>query len=226
MEKEIWDILKLSDFIKVPNLSKLRILDIGCGPGNVFFHFYVDFGTTNFTGIEQKSKADIEKDPCKFNTYGCNKLSKCIEEYFDDNDSIDLFFYFIKLIDFKILKHIDKIDKAQFNAIFLDNKIHWNTEVESSTVFTNTNEKFDLIILSKVLHYKTIKDPIGLIKNCLSHLDEGGLIFIKSRKIKKETNKLRKVNEVIFKNWISSLKSFKAIDNKKEFMYFLGIKSS
>lgn len=226
MEKEIWNILKSSDFINVPDLSKLRILDIGSGPGNAFYHFYGDFGTTYFTGIEKKSKAKIEEDLCAFNTYGCQKLSKCLEEHFHDNDSIDLFFYFNKLLDFNILKHIDKIDEVQFNTIFLDKKIQWNTEAESSNVFIKKDEKFDLILLSKVLHYKTIKNPVSLIKNCLSLLEEGGLIFVKSRKIEKETNMHRKVDETIFKNWINNLERYKAINNNNEFFYFLGIQSS
>lgn len=226
MEKEIWDILKSSDFINVPDLSKLRIFDIGCGPGNAFYHFYADFGTTHFTGIEKKSKAKIEEDLCAFNTYRCKKLSKCLEEHFDDNDSIDIFFYYNKLLDFKILKYIDEIDEAQFNSIFIDKKIQWNTEVESSNVFIKKDEKFDLIILSKVMHYKTIKDPVTLIKNCLCLLEKGGLIYIKSRKIQKENNKHRMVDEAIFKNWTNCLGRYKAIDNNNEFLYFLGTQSS
>lgn len=234
MEKEIWNIVRATDFKNVSYPSKIRILDIGCGPGNAFFHFFVNFGTSNFTGIEMNCLSQIKVGLYEFKDYGNKKLCDCLYEHFIKNqDTIDPYFYFQKLIEYKILNPNPKVNKNEFKSLFLD-KIHWGTKIEESKIFENTSSKFDLIILSKVLHYKDIDNPDFVIKNCMNLLTEDGLIFIKSRKTE-ESNKsnilnnpkkreLRKVNEKIFVKWTKNLKEFKEIEDDCEFLYFLGTK--
>lgn len=223
MEKEIWNIVRATDFKNVSDPSKIRILDIGCGPGNAFYHFFADFETTYFTGIEKKSKDNIKEDLCAFKTYGCKKLAKCLKKHSVENqDTIDPYFYFQKLIEYKILNPNPKVNKNEFKSLFLD-KIHWGTKIEESNIFENTINKFDLILLSKVLHYKDIDNPHCVIKESTDLLTENGLIFIKSPKIK-EPSTHRKVDEETFKAWIKDLNEFKEIEDDCEFLYFLGTK--
>jgi len=223
MEKEIWNIVRATDFKNVSYPSKIRILDIGCGPGNAFFHFFVNFGTSNFTGIEQKSLSQIKGTLCAFKTYGCKKLSKCLEKHSEENqDTIDPYFYFQKLIEYNILNLITGLNENEFNSLFID-KILWETKIEESNIFENTINKFDLILLSKVLHYRDIDNPNFVIKKCMNLLTENGLIFIKSRKTNESSNCI-KVDEETFKAWIKDLNEFKEIEDDCEFLYFLGTK--
>ncbi|MCK4345230.1 MAG: methyltransferase domain-containing protein [Bacteroidales bacterium] len=221
MEKEIWDIVKATDFKNVSNTSTIRILDIGCGPGNAFYHFYANFGTENFLGIEQRCLSQIKGIPSAFKSYD----NKDISNWKDDQDEnpIDPYSYFQKLIEYKILNLNTELNENEFNSLFLK-KIRWNTKVEKSNIFKNTSRKFDLILLSKVLHYKGIKNPHCVIKKCINLLTKNGLIFIKSPKINKDTNKRRKVDEETFNEWIKDLNKYKEIEDDCEFLYFLGTK--
>ncbi len=218
-EKEIWNILMDTDF---KDASKIKILDIGCGPGDAFFHFYVNFGTSDFIGIELKSLNQIKGDLAAFKNYGGEDGEKLLYWLDENRSTIDPYLYFQKLIDYDILKPDPKINEHKFKSLFM-NKILWGTKIEESNIFKKPSDKYDLIILSKVLHYKDIDNPGFVIKNCVNLLTENGLIFIKSRKIQ-ETSKKRKIDEIIFEEWTENLKEHKKIENDSKFLYFLGKK--
>lgn len=220
MEKEIWNIVKDTDF---KNLSKIKILDIGCGPGNAFFHFYVNFGTSDFIGIEMNCLHQIKKIDSAFNYYYNNDLHFDLTNYYSENqNTIDLYFYFKKLAEYDILKLTTEINEDKFKSLFMD-KILWGMKIEKSKFLEKTNNKFDLIILSNVLHYKAIKNPRRVIKKCINLLTKDGLIFIKSP-INNNLNKRRIVNKEIFEEWIKNLKEYREIENDNGFFYFLGKK--
>ena len=60
--KEVWEIVESTDYKNIPDLSTIRILDIGCGLGNAFFHFNKILGTSNFIGFEMKSLSQIKDE--------------------------------------------------------------------------------------------------------------------------------------------------------------------
>lgn len=216
-EKEIWDIVKDTDF-KKPSI--IKILDIGCGVGNVFFHFYVnpDFATSDFIGIEMNCLHQIKGDRAAFNNYDDDDL----RDWLDKQRTYDPYLYFQKLIKLKFLKPDPQINEHKFKSLFMD-KILWGMKIEKSKFLEKTNNKFDLIILSNVLHYKAIKNPRRVIKKCINLLTKDGLIFIKSP-INNNLNKRRIVNKEIFEEWIKNLKEYREIENDNRFLYFLGIK--
>lgn len=216
-EKEIWDIVKDTDF---KNPSTIKILDIGCGVGNVFFHFYVnpDFNTSDFIGIEMNCLHQIKRDRAAFNIYDDDDL----REWLDKQRTYDPYLYFQKLIELELLKPDPKINEHKFNSLFMD-KILWGTKIEKSKFLEKTNDKFDLLILSDVIHYKAIKNPRCVINKCINLLTKDGLIFVKSP-INNNLNKRRMVDKIIFEEWTMDLNKFKEIKNDKGFLYFLGKK--
>lgn len=49
--KNIWDFKDEIEALKEKN-SELKVLDLGCGNGNTFYHFYHQFKITNYLGIQ------------------------------------------------------------------------------------------------------------------------------------------------------------------------------
>ena len=215
-EKEIWDLVKYTDF---KNPSTIKILDVGCGVGNAFFHFYVnpDFKTSDFIGIEMNCLHQIKGDRAAFNNYYDDDD---LRDWRDKQRTIDPYLYFQKLIELRFLKPDPKINEPKFKSLFMD-KILWGTKIEKSKFLEKTNDKFDLIILSDVLHYKAIKNPRCVIKKCMNLLTKDGLIFVKSP-INNNLNKRRIVNKEIFEEWTKNLKEYREIENDNRFLYFLG----
>lgn len=125
------------------------------------------------------------------------------------------------------LKSLSQI-KEKYGKIYFEKKIRFDTRIDPKFLET-INDKFDLIILSKALHYKDIDNPRCVILECRNLLTKDGLIFIKSKRTEINVNgelnpgsNRRIVDEKTFKKWTKNLKELRKITDDSGFLYFLG----
>lgn len=175
--------------------GEIKVLDLGCQFGNVFFHLYHEFDIKNYLGIEKESYKNIKSAPHQHSTYNGLLLKELFENdlydfliKFKKEKSQERLYEYYKLVFDKIINKEstlnDKLDKGSFEKIYTNNKhFLFNTKIEDC-IIELTNEKFDIIVMSKILHYKVIGSPVKLINTAYEFLKTDGLLYIQNREIK------------------------------------------
>lgn len=209
--KNIWQFNDDIKLLKKKNGS-IKILDLGCGFGNVFFHFLHEYGIKSYLGIDKRSYDIIKTKESDHNQYNIDfqkKFGHDLNDLLHYNDSSNkLYEYYRFIYDEIISKNIHLINSLlcedDFNNHY-SNKSYfkYGTDIE---VFIESieNEKFDIIVMSKILHYKDIKDPKQLIKLAYSLLNENGFLYIQNNQISKPENK-RKITSKEIELWTEEL---------------------
>lgn len=158
---------RIPDYFQKKNKTAL---DLGCGFNNVLFKLYHFLEFNSLTGVDKLSADEIIQlwnTKCK--TANLSKLSaNSIYNWYKNFISLD----------------IDSSNKAVRNELLNENefnktfKFHWNTDI--ATFCKADPEKYDLVILSNVLHLITYPELRTQYLNiAMNKVFPGGLFYLK-----------------------------------------------
>ncbi len=180
--KETIDILKQEFAIDLKNGNS--VLDIGCNFPKLLFDLHHNFNFKECIGVDKR------------NTYGLDRIGTCEEidaiiENKENNGELTsgeifninafagdeknwLYEYCYKNIC-KYQYNVNPHQKEIFQNIF---SLNFDTKIED--FLKNLDQKFDLIVCSKVLSHLDFNiDPIDILKIIISKLNKNGLIIFR-----------------------------------------------
>ena len=159
-----------NDFPKIYNhfksKSSLSALDLGCRVPINLFSLYHLFDFTTLIGVDLKSEED------------CAHLF--IEKHNNSNTNKSISgssFYDIYNQIYKSEEHEKPkiLTKPDFDKIFLKDFVQQDVK----TFLESTNQKFDIIIASNILHFFPSSELIWFIDKIKSLLTEDGIVYIR-----------------------------------------------
>lgn len=153
--------------IKSPSADH-RILDLGCNDPGSFFRLYHKYNFLEYFGIDISESINVSI-PYTASTRRPEEL--CLPSNSSIYEKYDAFHK-------HVLGSFHKLNKLAFEEIF---HFQLSTDISDSLkAFKKSNGKFDLIVLSNILHlYPNKNDASNLIKDCINVLELDGQIFIK-----------------------------------------------
>lgn len=163
------DKLKIQ-FWKTSSLNP-RILDLGCGSPTQYICWFKEFKIQknryfNYEGV------DISDE---FKIYHDNMPDELLQERYEI-DSNDWIKKIREQCCLNVTEETDfEIDLSLFTNHF---RFHFNTNVVDYIKVLPRNEKYDCIILSNLLHKLENNDAEFVFTECLSHLDNDGIIYV------------------------------------------------
>jgi len=156
--------------------DNLIALDIGSGTGILAYQLFHTNKFRSICGVELIPKEGLVNEESKSHTlfYQASEGHESLKRYveFDNYHKIDLYNFYCEYVKAE-LKNKPLI-KEEFENVF---QFTFDTEFRD---YSN-DELFDLIILSRVLHYNSKKEQIKIIKYAIDKLNNGGVIFIVNR---------------------------------------------
>lgn len=219
MTKEVWELYnqwKLDEYlIKIQNA---KILDLGCGPGNLLYHLYHQYKSLQYTGVEEKKIDELEKSISLFNDYD-NKIDKA--DLIDNQNKIPLYKYYSEVA--RVIIGINEPLSEEEFRIKIRNKI--NDGICISDFLRkkdNLYSNYHLIVLSKVLHYRNVGPPKEVVNKCFNLLICKGYIAITLKKNGFGSDRI----EYSFQDLMDWTKDFTEIEaeDSKDIIYYLGKK--
>ncbi len=219
MTKEVWELFnqwKLDEYlIKIQNV---KILDLGCGPGNLLYHLYHQYKSLQYTGVEEKKIDELEKSISLFYDYD-SKIDKV--DLIDNQNKIPLYKYYSEVA--RVIIGINEPLSEKEFRIEIRNKI--NDGICISDFLRkkdNLYSSYHLIVLSKVLHYRNVGPPKEVVNKCFNLLICKGYIAITLKKNGFGSDRI----EYSFQDLMDWTKDFTEIEaeDSKDIIYYLGKK--
>jgi 2-polyprenyl-3-methyl-5-hydroxy-6-metoxy-1,4-benzoquinol methylase len=142
------------------------VFDIGFGVGIPSYQLYNHNNKLNFSGVDLKSEVDLEE-----NAIGLIGDDKFLESLADKHGRLELYTIYEHVT--RIYCNSNPINKTDFKKTFKFQFEHdWIQYIKSQKM------RFDLIIMSNILHYKDFADTEYIFKHVHSALNDNGLIYI------------------------------------------------
>lgn len=179
MAKEIWELFdqwKLDEYLL--KTQNVKILDLGCGPGNLLYYLYHQNKSLQYTGVEEKGIDKLEEGWTSFPTYD-GRID--LDDLLGDQTKIPLYKYYFEIA--KVIIGINNPLSEEEFRIEIRNKI--NDGISISDFLSkkdNGYSRYHLIVLSKVLHFRNIGPPEEVIDECYNLLLSKGYIAITLKK--------------------------------------------
>lgn len=181
-EKYIWDFLQEKPYLSHLTGAKpdKSMLDLGFRHGNSLYHCYHQFGFSHCEGLDLSSLEFIANaDTLFWNQYN-DELEFEVENIryrMEFSDSLEKLFTYYKLICDKIIKVAGIRSTDEFLKTF---SLHFETDMEAYLASPQGRGEFDLVILGKVLHFFSVKNPQQVIEQALESVKTGGILFVKT----------------------------------------------
>lgn len=219
MTKEVWELFnqwKLDEYlIKIQNV---KILDLGCGPGNLLYHLYHQYKSLQYTGVEEKKIDELEKSISLFHDYD-SKIDKV--DLIDNQNKIPLYKYYSEVA--RVIIGINKPLSEKEFRIEIRNKINYGICISDFLrKKDNRYSSYHLIILSKVLHYRNVGPPKEVVNKCFNLLICKGYIVITLKKNGFGSDRIEYSFQDLM-DWTKDFTEIKAEDSK-DIIYYLGKK--
>lgn len=168
--------------------SDLRALDIGFGTGILSYQLIHCHNFKNVFGLDKMAKLDIVDDKNQSSFFQAtigNKFLKRkeVEEEFDDNRGIDYYWFYKVYVEKELNQKPFSEDEFE---IFLNSNVCFGKQIKDYS----WAKTYDLIILSRVLHYMESSEQKDAIKRALDNLNDNGVLFIVNRPDVKKGNLL------------------------------------
>lgn len=145
--------------------SSLSALDLGCSAPINFFNLYHLFDFTTLIGVDLKSEEDCAHSHInKYNNFNANKPISGSSFYDIYN----------QIYDSEEHEKPKILTKPDFDKIFLKDFVQQDVKA----FLESTNQKFDLIIASNILHFFPSSELIWFIDKIKSLLTEDGIVYI------------------------------------------------
>ncbi len=206
--KNIWEFNDDINSLKINN-TNIKILDLGCGFGNIFFHFYHEYNISKYLGIEIQSLDKIQSEQSQHYDYqGKLMTPNSLNDYLWKKPENERLYEYYKLVFQTIINERKKesiiLNKTSFERIYKNKDyFKFDTKIEDF-IESIENDKFDIIVMSKILHYKDIKYPKELIKSAYNFLTNNGILYIQNNKTDK-TSRKRKITSKEIESWTEDL---------------------
>lgn len=178
------------------------VLDIGTGVGIPSYQLYHQNKKLKFSGIDKESKVKLEK--IAVSLIGDDPY---LEQLYTDRGRLKLYEIYEHVT--RTIFNAEPIDKTNFRNTFgFQFKQDW------VQYLTNQKLKFDLIIMSNILHYGDFTDHNFVFERVNSKLNDNGLIYITSPTDSDRNKIFPKQLEINFKKYFYCLT--KISFNRKE----------
>ncbi|PCJ23837.1 MAG: hypothetical protein COA97_10980 [Flavobacteriales bacterium] len=182
-ESNINGIIKseLSEAIK-NNLkgNNLLGLDVGFGTGILSYQLVHLHNFSKIVGVESEKRNHLTNEKYRSHSNfrqsveGNPVLSKYVVEEFDSYRKIIFFQFYQKYVEEELGK--TPLNEGGFEEVF-DSNFQFGTEVKNYSWSNN----YDMIILSRVLHYMEKEEQIDVLKKAVENLNKKGVLFIVNR---------------------------------------------
>lgn len=152
------------------------ILDIGFGTGRNVYYSIHNLNSSDIYGCDIDTKDKIEKCESFYTDFSIEKgfhiFSEKLKDEFNSSGMID---YYNHYSEFAV-KYLNKTPLPQKYLDSLLANLEYGIGYEDYLTKVE-NMKFDLIFLSRIIHYESVKHD-ELLSKCKSVLNESGLIYI------------------------------------------------
>jgi SAM-dependent methyltransferase len=142
--------------------NDLSILDLGCGSPTDYFSLFMQFHNElnrlfNYVGVDMNDEFDVFNPHRERFDYSPNEIiNRSINNYFSE----------------------DLTEDFNLNTIQSHFKFHFQTDVIKYVKSLSSENHFDIIVLSNILHKIDCENANFVFENCLEHIRENGLIYI------------------------------------------------
>lgn len=142
------------------------VFDIGFGVGIPSYQLYNHKNKLNFSGVDTESEIGLEKKAITLIGH-----DKYLESLADEHGRLELYTIYEHVT--KMFFNLNPINKTDFKKIF-----RFQFEQDWIQYLTSHMLRFDLIIMSNILHYKDFADIEYVFRHVHSALNDNGVIYI------------------------------------------------